>query len=105
MGGDGPEGLEAGFAIFQNRLDSDSEYAVLDGGAWVSSDAGTLWINGIKNCFIDTWTAPKPRDLKEGDKVRLTATSDSMEVLVNGERKVLWESYGLPADGPLYAIV
>jgi hypothetical protein len=109
----GHEGVEVG--VTTRPEIQHTTYAVLfRNDAWISSDAGNLWMGGSGDPQAGKWQNTSPNALKTGDLVRLTVEEDgAMTVMVNGVMQAHWSpetqaissGSSIPLDTPLYALV
>lgn len=82
------------------------EYCAVVHPSWISSDSGSLWVNGSPKYNQGQWATTRPISLKVGDVVRVTVTSNgALMIHCNGEHQVTWHAACVPIDKPLYAIV
>eukprot|EP00929_Paragymnodinium_shiwhaense_P074328 TRINITY_DN38025_c0_g1_i2.p1 TRINITY_DN38025_c0_g1~~TRINITY_DN38025_c0_g1_i2.p1 ORF type:complete len:1491 (-),score=438.68 TRINITY_DN38025_c0_g1_i2:649-5121(-) len=104
----GDEGLEVGVTTTHpSALAATEDYAVLVEGSWVSSDAGTLWVDGTGlEEIYPAWQHTKPGQLVSGDVVRFSISCEgAIGIAVNGVEQASWAAR-LPLNKqPLYALI
>ena len=74
--------------------------------SWISSDSGSLWVNGRPLYNEGQWATTRPVNLKPGDVVQVVVlATGALEIHCNGVHQVTWQAARVPIDRPLYAIV
>jgi len=112
--GQGHEGIELGVSTLSDI--QNKGYAVLfDREAWVSSDAGRLWVGGNSCRDAEMWRTTCPNQLQSKDVVQLVMTPcGEIVISVNDQEQARWNLHKLTGRfgsgskdlfKPLYAVV